>query len=596
MRFQGVVLRSSHVELSVSALILFLCLSAAEYVPTYPFLYATALDANASFPVIEHLAPLYRRQDLSDRRTLAKILEGAGDINNNNGDDENDDRPAFIYATTEGYRIVEYYLHWCNTCKLYSTVFRKFATKLIELAAQQGIADIKVYAVSCSPNRKLCVDQAVKGFPKIRLYQPGAASHNYTFELAHHTHLNPSMALEQLGIDFDRSDGDTTDWESESGAFTSDIPIQDRTLLQRLQAWVLGKPPLSVSEAPLSIPRRTREDRKADIHLSFNYAMRYEIYTSSEALTVPQQQVLRKWFELLVRTLPSTWQLTKLIQELIDNFVYVVQSDDYLVAVLDEFPASTDRWSASCSRGVPDDGYTCGLWQLFHAMTVGLVDYNRAAFDPETILVTETAARTLRDYIDTFFGCETCRENFVSTFDACGHDRCDSLSDYAIDDENEWMELPMWLFRTHNAVNVRLLREQSVRERTELTKNDIMNAQWPLVTECSVCWNDNVDDGNSKEEGEIGRTWDATMIYKFLRLEYGQRDAFAASLRLELMPEVVSGMPSSLPDTDTLSNTTTEISETSFWIQLAHAAVFVLSVAALNASRKDGVRTKDHAD
>jgi hypothetical protein len=105
--------------------------------------------------------------------------------------------------------------------------------------------------------------------------------------------------------------------------------------------------------------------------------MRNEIYTRSGELSKEQQRVLLSFFELLHVTLPQSWAMTKLLQELIDNFVYIVRSEDYLLAVLDEYPATAESWSMSCSHGAADEGYTCGLWELFHAMSVGYVVRNK---------------------------------------------------------------------------------------------------------------------------------------------------------------------------------------------------------------------------
>ena len=48
---------------------------------SFPYLYATRTDLNASFPVVEHIAPA-RKRDLED------------------------DRPSFLYAKRQGFRIV----------------------------------------------------------------------------------------------------------------------------------------------------------------------------------------------------------------------------------------------------------------------------------------------------------------------------------------------------------------------------------------------------------------------------------------------------------------------------------------------------------
>lgn len=518
-------------------------ITTAVYVPKYPFLYAIENNKNASFPVIEHLSRTHRGLD-----------------------EDEEDRPDFLYASnTQGYRIVEYYIHWCNTCKLFKTVYRSFAVKIKELAELQGI-HIDIYAVSCSPNRKLCVDQGLKGFPKIRLYKPDETDY---FELSHHMHLSPLTVLKELGVDFD-GQGDEEGWDVESAmASNESAPAAEyQTVWRKFVAYLRSE---NFPDPKTAQPyyHRTRENLNADIHLSFDYSMRHEIYSSSSALTIEEQRVLRQWLELLANTLPSSWKLVALINELIDNFIYIVKSEDYLVAVLDEYPSARESWSLACSHGGADEGYTCGLWELFHAMTVGLVDYNKAAFDPAKVQATETAARSLRDYVDTFFGCNTCRQNFVAMYDACAHERCDQLSNEAVlDDETAWMQLPLWLYVTHNAVNVRLMKEKAAREnRADITDEDILAVQWPPQHECGACWQENDD----------GITWKTEMVYKFLRLEYGQRDAFTADLRRELTMEQVM-------DKDEEKARST--SPSPLLIQLSHAGVFVLSVVVLNLSSK----------
>jgi len=327
----------------------------SAYVEKGPYLYAQPDDPNASFPVIDHLSP-------QDRGLDPDLV----------------DRPDFLYHhESQGYRIVEFYIPWCNTCKLYAPIYRKFAAKVRELASGNDIA-IQTYAVSCSPkaNRALCVDQAIKGFPKIRLYKPGSGDY---VELAHHTHIQPFAVLERLGIDFEGGDGG-----EEEAAWDIDTLLeqeatatpQQHSLWEKLWARMTGQDLVSSSQtaAPTVYHRRTRENLKADIHLSFDYAMRNEVFTRSGGLSREQQRALQSWLQVLRRTLPQSWGLTKLVQELLDNFVYIVRSEDYLLAVLDEYPAPTaEQWSLACSHGAADEGYTCGLWELFHTVSVGYV-------------------------------------------------------------------------------------------------------------------------------------------------------------------------------------------------------------------------------
>jgi len=494
----------------------------AVYVPKYPFLYATKDNLNASFPVIEHLSPEYRGLDKDAI-----------------------DRPDFLYAPVDTYRIVEFYIHYCNTCKAFRPVYTKFAEKVKELAALQNVNNIDVYAISCSPNRKLCVDQGVKGFPKIRLYKPGESEFN---ELNHHTQIHPYKVLDQLGIDFD---GEEEDWDVDSG--TMEVHVQAPSWWQSIAAKLTGQ---SIN-SPRSPARRSRDDLKADIHLSLDYALRNEVYTHKNELSAEERRALRAFLDLLFITLPSSWELHNLLRELVDNFMFIAKSEDYLVAVLDEYPAPTEQWSESCSHGAPDEGYTCGMWELYHAITVGFVDYNRAVFDSAKLLATETAARVIRDFVDNFFGCETCRMHFVTSYDACAHDRCDTLSTEHSTEEGEWIKLPLWLYETHNAVNVRLLKERAARENRDISQIDIRAVKWPPVTECSACWKEN-------------DVWDTDMVFKYLRLEYGNRDASFAELRRELMAAKPILKENSKAHSKQLR------------LQLGHASLFVISMLGLN--------------
>lgn len=546
----------------------------AEYLHKHPFLYATLDNANASFPVIEHLSREYRGDF---HRTIDSKEEDTYD--------DEEDRPDFLYNHEEqGYRIVEYYVHWCSTCKLFAPVYRSFAIKIREIAAHQGIQDnIQIYAVSCSPNRKLCVDQNVKGFPKIRLYKPGESEF---VELAHHNHLHPLRILETLGIDSDgieQNDKANDDWSINSAMIKSSAYEGSFWSSQWTQLVALFKGNGLVREvrSPKEggrYHRRTREDLKADVYLSFDYALRNEVYRSSGALSDKQQQVLHDWLNLLKQTLPSSWEIHNLLQELVNNFVYIVKSEDYLMALLDEYPAPVQAWSPSCSRGVPDEGYTCGLWELFHTVTMGVVDYNKAAYDPSHFIVTETTARILRDYIDQFFGCLTCRENFLEMFDNCSFNRCDRLTNYPIDDENDWIELPLWLHETHNHVNVRLLKEKAVRDRNNITKTDVAEAHWPSRQECRTCWRDDVDFENPDEV-----PWHLDKLIKYLRLEYGSRDAHTAEIRLELNPEPEASVSASEPAYP--KNTIFRIDrDVPLLIQMSQASMLVAFIVLLTAA------------
>ena len=71
-----------------------------------------------------------------------------------------------------------------------------------------------------------------------------------------------------------------------------------------------------------------------------------------------------------------------------------------------------------------------------------------------------------------------------------------------------WAQLPVWLFESHNSVNVRLLHEKYDDEKLGVpTHGDEVKVMWPSRKECPACWDRNGG-------------WDDIKLYKYLRIEY----------------------------------------------------------------------------
>jgi len=213
--------------------------------------------------------------------------------------------------------------------------------------------------------------------------------------------------------------------------------------------------------------------------------------------------------------LPFTWRIHKALDRITDDIDDVVQDEKRLVAIMDETGPSNKQWSAGCPRG-----YTCGLWQLFHIMAVGVVEWNQLATSEGGILPVNDVADTLHNYISEFFACDVCRKNFIKEYDRCDQERCTRLGS-STTDVQEWKQLPLWLWEHHNAVNVRLLHEKAEREKRSATKEDEIAVMWPSREDCPVCWH---ADG----------TWDDETIYKFLRMKYWEDDATNVQYRKDL--------------------------------------------------------------
>lgn len=447
------------------------CYVSAGSYNTYPYLYSTDSNKNISFPVQDYIAP-------EGKKLRAQRV------------------PGFLKASSENYRVVEFYVSWCGLCKLWSVYYVKLAKKLLRMVPDKKF---EFHAISCVPNRVLCQKQKIKGYPALKVFRPGDGEG----VLIKYTDVTPLSVLNALAIN--------TEHLNE--------PIGADDLIVGFQA----TPGIGDGH---SKNRRTREDIMNDVHLSFDFAMRNSIFMEEgdDKLSREAKRTLKNWLKLMRKTIPLSWvELQKLLEKLTRNFGYISKNEGYLMKYLDQHRPPSQEWSLSCSMGEPGRGYTCGLWELFHTVTVGVVDFNKNQVDEKKLLPTEFVARTIRNYVDHFFHCDECREHFIAAFDSCAHDRCTELKNTAKlgakDETNhlqikEWEKLPLWLFQSHNAVNERLLKEKASRELRQLSPKEIQASQWPPLEHCASCWTGDMD----------RKTWEVDVVKKFLQLEYGAMD------------------------------------------------------------------------
>lgn len=137
------------------------------------------------------------------------------------------------------------------------------------------------------------------------------------------------------------------------------------------------------------------------------------------------------------------------------------------------------------------EDYTCGLWQMFHAMTL---HSSLHAYDARSGLA---ELRVLRNWIDHFFLCDSCRTHFLAHAD-------EAINSRSITSERTFI---LFLWETHNKVNIRVhtedmraLQKQQFAGTTmhgassNISRN-ILDAKlqtlFPSENLCKSCWNHN---------------------------------------------------------------------------------------------------------
>jgi thiol-disulfide isomerase/thioredoxin len=374
---------------------------------------------------------------------------------------------------------------WCPHCQHFKPKYIELSNKLYDLAKQLD-TKVEVFAVSCVPNKDLCKDQHIKGYPTTRFFPP----HSINATEVNAWKLHPHDVMRMVGVSVQQQGGGG---DAKTPTVVS-AAIQDNNSLRRQQEKEKG------GKTPHFMYRSKRQVFD-DAHLSFEFAMKTAIFTSPGPLSEKVRNVLKLFLENLQKTLPITSSIQPVINDLVQNFDSVAEDDANLHAILEKHPSPTKTWSPAATQH--GTGYTNGLWTLFHIMSVGFVVWNHGAIDQSQKLIPSKVADNVRDYVEHFFQCEVCRLHFLSEYDSCSFDRCNRLATNQRGNLHQDIQFPLWLYETHNAVNVRLRGERiKLHDEPEwlTTEAEVM---WPSDKSCPTCW---ISEGR----------WDESHIFQFL--------------------------------------------------------------------------------
>jgi len=424
------------------------------------------------------------------------------------------ERPDFLFDNVDYHRMVVFYSPSCPHCIHFAPKYKKFANYF------QSIQDantnmmqhkVKFFALSCQSYKNICRSQKVSAYPTVRLF------------LAHDTHelqltgggydevLHPYTILKVLGEGF----------------------VIDNKRIEQQQRQSVELEQAESAVVSYSFGKRNQAEMYGDAYLAFYQSMTENVFTekiqtlfndkensntNANPLRVIKKQPLLSFLKLLANTLPP-WRIHFLLQELIDDFRGHVKSEADWMAVLNRYPPVQWTYSTGCQQH--ESPYTCGLWTLFHIMTVGLVEQNRAVVPTEdNSFPYESpikAAQTLRDYIYHFMTCKECADHFVETFDSCAYDRCKRLVEAKGTNNNllHWIELPLWLVEFHNGMNLRLQKKRQGRD--VMSTAETQTVMWPPVTDCPHCW---IKPGAAHKV-------DSAKMYDYLKRIYWPENSFS---------------------------------------------------------------------
>lgn len=225
-----------------------------------------------------------------------------------------------------------------------------------------------------------------------------------------------------------------------------------------------------------------------------------------------------------------------------------------------------------CS-GSTDDyrGYSCGLWQLFHYLTVAATNSEKS-HDPQEVL------RAVHGYVKHFFGCTDCSEHFQQMAERNDMWKVAS-KDAAV----------LWLWSAHNEVNRRLAGNPS-------DDPVFPKIQYPSQYACPQCHQESPGQ-SATPSGSNNNTphWDNGEVLYYLRRVYSAINLSRYGVQDEsILPELLSSVHSSKLATSTASGTHSSIfSEIDVRMGiLLYAFCMLIIVVAVKLFMQRGYRKK----
>lgn len=209
-----------------------------------------------------------------------------------------------------------------------------------------------------------------------------------------------------------------------------------------------------------------------DLETALRYSIDHEI-PMNKVIEGEKLGALKAYFNVLAKYFPlrrSGVLFLDTLREIIDQrerltgeqFREIVKSAEEEMSPIYSGPK---EWFGCRGSAKTFRGYPCGLWTMFHMLTVNAANHNKnnVAYQPQEVL------QAMHGYIKHFFGCSDCSEHFT-----------------AMASENKMFQVRtadeaiLWLWKAHNQVNKRLSGDDT--EDPEHKK-----IQYPSKEQCLVC-------------------------------------------------------------------------------------------------------------
>ncbi|XP_074588316.1 sulfhydryl oxidase 1-like [Curcuma longa] len=388
---------------------------------------------------------------------------------------------SFLKESPLKFAVVEFFASWCPACRNYKPQYEKVARLFNGPdAVHPGIILLARVDCALETNTDLCGSFSVSHYPMLFWGPPNKFSAG---------RWDPKKNNEEIQL--------IDEWR------TADLLLN--YLNKKIgSSFTLGDEKYENENTLARNASDPAEIARAIYDVEEATAQAFKIIFQNKMIKSNTRGPLIKFLQLLVVHHPSK-RCRKGSAEMLVNFNNLWPSDlpsmsSQETNLLEDGDASTNY--QICGKEIPRGywifcrgsikgtrGFSCGLWVLFHALSVRVGD-DESNF----------AFMAICDFIQNFFTCDDCRRHF--------HVMASSVSEPF----NKTRDLAMWLWNAHNKVNKRLREKEN-----ELKTFDprFPKMLWPPKQLCPSCYK------SSNENNDLENIiWDEDEVFKYLVNHY----------------------------------------------------------------------------
>ncbi|GMF19024.1 unnamed protein product [Phytophthora fragariaefolia] len=351
--------------------------------------------------------------------------------------------------------LVDYYAPWCPHCRHFAPEWERVADFYAKSSR------VKVGAVDCTQHSDICNSEGIFGYPGVKIHHVPAdadksvvmprgardsrAVIGWAERLMEEHGIESGVDMEVLNANLKNFRGEVDAAENGEG----DAAYSDQSLQMKYRRLHdAGIAAVSTFQNGFFVGANVLEGERYDAALKWAEALAaaFPIKKNRKALAtlVDSMKTSNRWNHADWKRLLAKWK----------------EEASEMTFPVNLFSSSDDEAWAYCKT------YTCGLWTLFHSITVSNVKASKKStvqpLKPSQIMA------AIRVYVKNFFGCEECREHFMLLNPE------NIVGDLAKRDRDGPPAVAFWIWKMHNTVNKMLKKDQ-----------------WPSMTSCPICYVEN---------------------------------------------------------------------------------------------------------